>query len=123
MGAGLAGFVGHGGVFGYAWSNSSPFGGGLGTTLAHGVSQGVLAQLRGGSFKSGFIGAIAGGIGGFTAGRMMGGIQGISAGAVMARTTVSAVFDGVAARATAAAFSHLFNDEADNLRLLGQRYK
>jgi RHS repeat-associated protein len=46
VGAGLAGFVGHGGAFGYAWSNSSPFGGGWGTALAHGVSQGVLAQLR-----------------------------------------------------------------------------
>jgi hypothetical protein len=95
-----------------------------GTALAHGISQGIISQLRGGSFKSGFIGAIVGGIGGSAAGRMMGGIQGISAGAVMARTVVSAVFGGLAARATggsfedgamAAAFRHLFNEEAGRI--------
>ena len=52
---------------------------------------------------------------------LTGAFWGISAGAVMTRTTVSAVFGGLAARATggsfedgamAAAFSHLFNDEA-----------
>lgn len=114
-GAAVAGFVGHGGAFGFEWG-ASPFGGGLGPWLAHGISQGVITQLRGGQFKSGFVGGIIGKASDAALGEM----GGNGPAAVAARTVTAAVFGGLAAEATggsfadgalAAAMVHLFNDE------------
>lgn len=112
VGAGVAGFVGHGGAFGYAWGESSPFG--TLRWLAHGVSQGLVGQLRGGSFRSGFVGSVAGGLS--PAGDML--AHGV--GSVVSRTVIAAVFGGLAAEASGGSFSdgalsaamvHLYNDE------------
>ena len=111
VGAGVAGFVGHGGAFGYAWGNASPFGNMR--LLAHGVSQGLITQLRGGNFRSGMVGAVAGGLS--PAGDML--AQGV--GNIVSRSVVAAVFGGLAAQASGGSFAdgalsaamvHLFND-------------
>lgn len=126
--AGLSWGVGHGATLGSAkaglWSNGvSPFSNSLSGTifkhLAHGVSQGLVSELRGGQFKSGFVGAIAGSIGAGMSARVMGALGANST--VFTRTMTAAVFGGLAAKATggsfedgaiAAAFTHLFNQEA-----------
>lgn len=110
LSAGAANIIGHGGTLGGSLFQSS-----WGTALAHGISQGVISQLRGGSFKSGFVGAIVGGLS--PAGVMT--QSGI--GNTLSRTVIASVFGGLASQATggsfadgamSAAFAHLFNDEA-----------
>jgi hypothetical protein len=84
------------------------------------VAQGVISNLRGGSFKSGFIGGVIG----KASGVATNGIGGASPMAITLRTVTAAVFGGLASEATggsfadgalSAALTHLFNDEADNL--------
>ncbi len=84
---------------------------------AHGVSQGVFTEMRGGKFKEGFLGAVAA--------KMMpmpDSLQyaGDSGQAVAARTTFAALSGGITSElgggkfkngAISAAFVHLFNDE------------
>ena len=83
--------------------------------LAHGVSQGLITQLRGGNFRSGMVGAVAGGLS--PAGDML--AQGV--GNIVSRSVIAAVFGGLAAQASGGSFAdgalsaamvHLFNDEA-----------
>jgi hypothetical protein len=82
------------------------------------VAQGIIAEAAGGDFFSGF----ASGFIGHAAGGAIGGIGG--GGAIVARTTVAAMFGGLAAEATGgnfedvafqAAMVHLFNTEAGRL--------
>ena len=102
--AGTANWIGHSGVI----SSVS------GQIFAHGIAQGVISELRGGSFKSGFVGASIG----KSAGLFMGDAGG--APAIALRTVTAAVFGGLASEATggsfedgavSAALTHLFNDE------------
>ncbi|PWQ92239.1 hypothetical protein, partial [Leucothrix pacifica] len=106
--AGVANWVGHGA------GGLSPFGGA--SWLAHGITQGAIAELRGGKFKHGFISAVAGHV----SGMVTRGIGGIRAGAIAARTAVASVFGGLATKATGGSFHdgamnaalvHLFNNE------------
>ncbi|WP_083915660.1 RHS repeat-associated core domain-containing protein [Thiofilum flexile] len=106
LSAGVAGFIGHGGVFKTLFSQG----------LAHGVAQGVISNLRSGSFKSGFVGAVIGKLSG-VATDGMGGSSGM---AITLRTVTATVFGGLAAEATggsfqdgalSAALTHLFNEE------------
>ncbi|PWQ92267.1 hypothetical protein, partial [Leucothrix pacifica] len=106
--AGVANWVGHGA------GGLSPFGGA--SWLAHGITQGAIAELRGGKFKHGFISAVAGHVSGI----VTRGIGGIRAGAIAARTAVASVFGGLATKATGGSFHdgavtaaivHLFNAE------------
>jgi len=82
---------------------------------SHGVAQGATAELRGGSFKTGFIGGFAGAY----APNL--GIDGSSASDVIARTSVAGIWGGMISEATSGSFRdgafhavvvHLFNDEA-----------
>ena len=110
LSAGIAGYIGYSGVFKTIY----------GKGLAHGVAQGVISELRGGSFKSGFVGGIIGKASG-VATRGMGGTSGM---AITLRTVTAAVFGGLASEATggsfadgalSAALTHLFNEEAPAL--------
>lgn len=121
--AAVAWGVGHGADGGLWRDGHALFGEGtIGTYLAHGVSQGVVAELRGGSFRSGFVGALAGHATGGMAAGVIGGVGGgVTPGLIAARTTVAAVFGGLAAEASGGSFgdgavsaaaTHLFNYEA-----------
>ncbi|UJS23592.1 RHS repeat domain-containing protein [Thiothrix winogradskyi] len=121
IGAGVAGFVGHGGAFGYAWGDASPFGNMR--LLAHGASQGLITQLRGGNFRSGMVGAVAGGLS--PAGDMLA----HGGGNIVSRSVIAAVFGGLAAQASGGSFAdgalsaamvHLFNDERNWWRVFRQ---
>ncbi len=121
--AGSARGIGHG--FG-GGSSPSPFG--AGKWLVHGIAQGTISELRGGNFQSGFVGAVAGSVAGGASGRVMNSFGTSNLGI---STAVTAVFGGLASKASggsfedgavSAAFTYLFNDAAENLRLLGQGY-
>jgi hypothetical protein len=115
-----AGWVAHG--TGIAAKGAvGAFGDGTLKELVHGVTQGAIAKLRGGDFKSGFIGAIVGKYANrITKGlnlpfKEMGGLAGKAI-----RTAIAAVTGGLAAKITggrfedgavSAAFRWLFNDE------------
>ena len=112
--AGVVRGVGHG--FGYG-NSPSPFG--SGKWLVHGIAQGTISELRGGNFRSGFVGAVAGSVAGGASGRVMGSL-GVASN-VGSRTAVAGIFGGLAAKASggsfedgavSAAFTHLFNYEA-----------
>ena len=116
----VAGFIGHGVGLKTA---PSPFG--VAKNFVHGVSQGTIAKLRGGDFRSGFIGAIVGGYAGKVSNYFNGKIsalKNISDGAGVAmRTAVAGVMGGISAKITggrfedgavSAAFTWLFNHEA-----------
>ena len=84
----------------------------------HGIAQGTISELRGGNFRSGFVGAVAGSVAGGASGRVMGSL-GVASN-VGSRTAVAGIFGGLAAKASggsfedgavSAAFTHLFNDE------------
>ena len=88
----------------------------LGTAMAHGVAQGMIAEASGGEFISGF----ASGLIGHASGAVIGGIGGDGGGAIIGRSTVAAMFGGIAAEATGGSFEdgafqaamvHLFNQE------------
>jgi RHS repeat-associated protein len=115
-----AGWVAHG--TGIAAKGAvGAFGDGALKELVHGVTQGAIAKLRGGDFKSGFIGAIVGGY----ADKFARGInlplrliKGFTGRAV--RTAIAAITGGLATKiaggrfedgAVSAAFRWLFNDE------------
>ena len=112
--AGVVRGVGHG--FGYG-NSPSPFG--SGKWLVHGIAQGTISELRGGNFRSGFVGAVAGSVAGGASGRVMGSL-GVASN-VGSLTAVAGIFGGLAAKASggsfedgavSAAFTHLFNYEA-----------
>jgi len=80
--------------------------------LAHGVSQGAFAEMRGGKFKEGFLGAVVA--------KMMPVPDAVQNSGVAGRTTFAALSGGIASElgggkfkngAVSAAFVHLFNDE------------
>ena len=108
----LAYTVGHGGV-----NNSSLFEGSFKTAVAHGVSQGALTRIQGGSFKSGFLG---GSIGSYSS-TFMNKESGWTN--ITKRTAIAATAGGIASElgggkfangARSAAFVHLFNAEGSN---------
>ena len=118
----VAGYVAHG--FGGA-SAVGRFGTGNLKNFVHAVSQGAIAKLRGGDFRSGFIGAIVGGYAGKVSNYINGKIsalKNISDGAGVAmRTAVAGVIGGISAKITggrfedgavSAAFTWLFNHES-----------
>ena len=85
----------------------------------HGIAQGTISELRGGNFRSGFVGAVTGSVAGGASGRVMGSL-GVASN-VGSLTAVAGIFGGLAAKASggsfedgavSAAFTHLFNDEA-----------
>ncbi|MBA1446330.1 MAG: hypothetical protein M3H12_07710 [Chromatiales bacterium] len=93
-------------------------------SLAHGVTQGVISELRGGDFKSGFIG-------GFIA-HMSPAANWAKANVVPMpiRTMTAAVFGGLASAATGGSFAdgayhaamvHLFNAEMGKYHILNSR--
>jgi len=107
--------IGHGGT-----NKSTYFQKGFRTVLAHGVAQGATAELRGGSFRSGFIGGFASGY----APNLGIDQKSTSAGLVLARTSVAGVFGGLVTQASGGSFKdgafhatmvHLFNDEYSKL--------
>ena len=92
---------------------------GLPKALAHGVSQGAIAKLRGGDFRSGFIGGIVGGATNWVAGKINLGISAATFGGRIARAAIGGVIGGISAKITggrfedgavSAAFRWLFND-------------
>ena len=94
--------------------------GGIGQTLAHGVTGGILAELQGGQFGHGFISA---GLTKAVLGRLR--YHDGSAGAVLSRTTLAAIVGGTVSRITGgkfangaltAAMAQLFNAEASRER-------
>ena len=90
--SGAANIIGHGLNGGPLFQNS------WGMALAHGISQGVVSQLRGGSFKCGFIGAIVGGL------SPAGAMTRLGIGNVLTRTVVASVFGGLASWASGGSF-------------------
>ncbi len=107
----LAYTVGHGGV-----NNSSLFEVSFKTAVAHGVSQGALTRIQGGSFKSGFLG---GSIGSYSS-TFMNKESGWTN--ITKRTAIAATAGGIASElgggkfangARSAAFVHLFNAEGN----------
>ena len=114
LSAGLANGIGHGlGADGeqiFATNSMNQY-------LAHGVSQGFIAILRGGKFEHGFISGIIGKAGGEATDAM--GFTGDTMSDRIGSTTIVAVFGGMASQATGgdfyegamrAAFVHLYND-------------
>jgi RHS repeat-associated protein len=110
LSAGLTYGVGHGGLLGDSanWFE---------TALGHGVVQGMIAEAQGNDFQSGF----ASGFIGHVSGVAVGGLEdtAVLAG-VVGRTTIAAVFGGLASEATGGSFEdgalqaavvHLFNQE------------
>ena len=94
--------------------------GGIGQTLAHGVTGGILAELQGGQFGHGFISA---GLTKAVLGRLR--YHDGSAGAVLSRTTLAAMVGGTVSRITGgkfangaltAAMAQLFNQETSAAR-------
>ena len=94
--------------------------------LVHGLAQGTLSRLGGGSFRAGFWGAA---VGHAVGGKVIGSDFGNSI-RLAGRTAVAAVAGGVAAElgggkfangAVSAAFSHLFNGETQMRRKLENR--
>lgn len=99
----VANYIGHGD------NGNSPFGNAK--PIAHGISQGVFQEARGGEFVSGFTGAVAAELG-----ENVNTMSGITQ-----RTALSGLIGGLAAEisggdfqdgARAAAITHVFNDEA-----------
>ena len=93
----------------------------LGKAFLHGVSQGFMNKVRGGSFRSGFWGGFVGSM----AEGPLSSIEGGGAGKVFARTAIAATAGGISAElgggkfangALSAAFVHLFNGEAHAVR-------
>ena len=92
----------------------------IGRDIVHGLAQGIVSEVSGGDFKSGFLGATLGHFAGRKAKFFT---KGMSKEAGMAvRTAVAAVAGGTAAAlgggkfangAVSAAFAHLFNNESD----------
>ena len=95
---------------------SSYFDSFVGTAVAHGTTQGLIAEVSGGSFQSGFAAGFSGHLAGAAGASFMG--SGTDAGAVISRTTIAATMGGLVAQATGgnfqdgayqAAMVHLFN--------------
>jgi hypothetical protein len=98
--------------------------GSIGQTFAHGVSQGTISHLRGGDFRSGFIGGVLS----KTSGGVMehfGLFQGDSTMDVMGGTAVSMVIGGITSDAAGGSFMdgalsamavHLWNDAFNDPR-------
>ncbi len=104
-----AGYIGHGGNSGGRLFDSDGM-----TALAHGASQGAISEMRGGDFKSGFVGA-------FVA-SLSPAAKWVKTNAVPMpiRTMTAAALGGLASAATGGSFAdgayhaamvHLFNDE------------
>ena len=117
MSAGLTYGIGHGGTdaLGVA-DGSSYFDSFVGTAVAHGTTQGLIAEVSGGSFQSGFAAGFSGHLAGAAGASFMG--SGTDAGAVISRTTIAATMGGLVAQATGGNFQdgayraatvHLFN--------------
>jgi hypothetical protein len=120
--AGITYGIGHGGENGTSIFNDNI----LATAAAHGSAQGIIAQTQGGSFQQGFITGSIGHITGVAAAQTTTSLQGTSTTAILGRTTIAAMFGGVASQATGGSFSdgaytaavvHLFNREGDILKL------
>jgi hypothetical protein len=121
-----AGWVAHG--TGIAAKGAvGAFGDGALKQLVHGVTQGAIAKLRGGDFKSGFIGAIVGKYADRIASRINLDLIGAKMGMRAIRTAVAGVVGGLAAKmiggrfgdgAISAAFRWLFNEELSTERFM-----
>ena len=101
--------------------------GGVGQTLAHGVTGGILAELQGGQFGHGFISA---GLTKAVLGRLR--YHDGSAGAVLSRTTLAAMVGGTVSRITGGKFAngaltaalvYLANNAAQKARALNQAFE
>ncbi len=88
------------------------------TAVAHGVSQGALTRIQGGSFKSGFLGGSIGSYSGTFMNKESGWTN------ITKRTAIAATAGGIASElgggkfangARSAAFVHLFNAEGSNI--------
>ncbi|MBL3529451.1 MAG: hypothetical protein JMN27_17590 [gamma proteobacterium endosymbiont of Lamellibrachia anaximandri] len=108
-----AGYIGHGGNGG-----GRLFDGDGMTALAHGVSQGAISEMRGGKFKSGFVGAFVASMSPATRWAKTNAVP------MPIRTMTAAVLGGLASAATGGSFSdgayhgamvHLFNAELGNI--------
>jgi len=111
--AGLAYGIGHG----IDWTHFGQFAEAA-KTVAHGVAQGLVSEIQGGDFKSGFLGGMIGHVAGGQANRLF---KGVSLGAIAGRTSVAAIAGSASAElgggkfasgAMSATFAHLFNSEA-----------
>ncbi|MBL3600211.1 MAG: RHS repeat-associated core domain-containing protein [gamma proteobacterium endosymbiont of Lamellibrachia anaximandri] len=107
-----AGYIGHGNG-GDALFNSKEA-----TALAHGISQGAISEMRGGKFKSGFVGAFIAHMSPATRWAKTNAVP------MPIRTMTAAVLGGLASAATGGSFSdgayhgamvHLFNAELRNI--------
>ncbi len=85
----------------------------------HGVAQGIMSELSGGEFRSGFLGGLVGHAAGRLAGQ--GKLGELLGKTIYSRTATAAVIGGTAAAvsggkfangAVSAAFAHLFNNES-----------
>ncbi len=126
MSAGLTYGIGHGGeIDAITGETTSYFDSFVGTAVAHGTAQGLIAEASGGSFQSGFAagfsGHLAGGLSGSLIGKVGNNTDFVS---VVSRTTIAATIGGLAAQATGgnfedgayqAAMVHLFNFEWDKI--------
>ncbi len=119
MSAGLTYGIGHGGeIDAITGETTSYFDSFVGTAVAHGTAQGLIAEASGGSFQSGF----AAGFSGHLAGGLTEGLSaqalGSEAAAIISQTTIVATLGGLASKATGGSFEdgayraatvHLFN--------------
>ncbi|RLJ22616.1 hypothetical protein DJ030_00910 [bacterium endosymbiont of Escarpia laminata] len=105
----VAGYIGHGGNGGGRLFDSDGM-----TALAHGVSQGAISEMRGGKFKSGFVGAFVASMSPATRWAKTNAVP------MPIRTMTAAVLGGLASAATGGSFAdgayhaamvHLFNAE------------
>ena len=99
----------------------------LSKSLSHGISQGVISQLRGSSFQDGFIGGL---ISSAAASSVQQSIQGNDWNHIAMRTAIVSLASGLAAQALGAdpyqaaytaAFVHLYNAEMDWINKKGGR--
>ncbi|SFV86501.1 Rhs family protein [hydrothermal vent metagenome] len=123
MSAGLTYGIGHGGTDALGAADGSRyFDSFVGTAIAHGTAQGIIAEASGGSFQSGF----AAGFSGHLAGGLTEGLTaqalGSEAAAIISQTTIVATLGGLASKATGGSFEdgayraatvHLFNKLGD----------
>ncbi len=93
VGAELSFQIGHG--FGHDWGT-------LGQAVAHGISQGVITQIRGGKFNGGFISAFISKLTGGALQKL--GIDGDDAGEIVLGTAATAIMGGLASEASGGSF-------------------
>ncbi len=114
-----AGYVGHGGNGGGRLFDSDGM-----TALAHGTTQGAISELRGGDFKSGFVGAFVSHMSPATRWAKTNAVP------MPIRTMTAAVLGGLASAATGGSFTdgayhgamvHLFNAEMGKYHILNSR--